>query len=219
MSLPPASPLRRSRVAAVGIVLALVVVGCSGGGAKREDALISKAGEESVFELRAGDCLDPPEVVDEQVGELPAVPCSSPHTHEVIAVWEAGNSAAFAGADELSNEVYPGESELGIWAERACLNTYPEYVAASYFDSDLFLTHLLPTLDGWGNGDRSIVCLVRTTGWKMASSVHCSGGLRGALEVPADTKPEGSASAEELEAAYPVPVGEPCPAPTSSFDS
>lgn len=196
------------RVGACFVASALFAVACSGGGgADRADDRIVGSGDESVFDLAAGDCLDPPEAVDEQVGDLPAVPCWEPHTHEVIGTFEIGTDEPFTGASELDGEVYPGAGQLGDWADRACIAAYPEYVGADYFDSDLFVTYLLPTIDSWSkqsSPDRTVVCLVRTTGWPMQRSVHCSGGLRGTFESPGE-------KATDLESAYPVLPGDECP--------
>lgn len=185
----------------------MALAACSGGGVERGDEGITDGGDLSVFELQPGDCLYPPEAIDENVDELPVVPCNEVHTHEVFAVWEAGDPEAFAAADELDIDVYPGEAALDAWAERACIAAFPTFVGGGYFDADLFSTYLLPTLDSWGDGDRDVVCVARTTGWVMATSVHCSGGQRGTLEVPGDAPPEPGALAD----AYRVPVGEPCP--------
>jgi len=199
------------RIFSVALVIVVLASACTGSDeVAREGDIIVESGDTSVFEMRPGDCLYPGEDLDEQVKNLPGMPCLDPHTHEVFAVWEAGDPVAFSTAAELDVGTYPGEAKLDDWAEIACLTAFPSYVDANYFDSDLFITHLLPTLDSWQDDDMEIVCMARTTGWLMASSIHCSGGLQQDLQVPLDTAPLEASTPEERAAAYLVPPGEAC---------
>jgi len=203
--------LRRFALLSVALI---VVASCGGGGASRDGDIVVSAGEESVFDLRPGDCLFPSEDLGDEVGELPAVPCIENHTHEVMKVWTVGDPAAFPSADEIESDVYPGEGELTTWADRACLSSFDDYVGVNYFDSDLFYTFLLPTLDGWADGDNEVSCFARTTGWTMAESVHCTSGLR--VDLESDPRgDEDETDSEEPEpqpdSAYAVPPDEPCP--------
>ncbi len=205
------------RIFCVALVLVVVASACTGSDeVAREGDIIVESGDTSVFEMRPGDCLYPGEELDEQVKNLPGMPCLDPHTHEVFAVWEAGDPDAFSAAADLDIGTYPGEGKLDDWAELACLTSFPTYVDANYFDSDLFITHLLPTLDGWQDDDMEIICLARTTGWLMASSIHCSSGLQQDLLVPLDTPPLESSTSEERAAAYLVPPDEACVATSTS---
>ena len=63
--------MKLTRVALLGVVLALFAVGCSDEG--------------NVFSLGVGDCFR--SVTETEVADVPIVECSEPHEHEVFAVW------------------------------------------------------------------------------------------------------------------------------------
>ncbi|EYR62628.1 septum formation protein [Actinotalea ferrariae CF5-4] len=126
-----------------------------------------------VLELEVGDCLLAPQEVQAEVGSVRLVPCTDPHEQEVYAV------EVYEDADGATPEEYPGEAVLTSFAEGRCLETFAGYVGTDYRDSSLFFTYLLPSPRGWqGAGreaDRSIVCVVTTTGEQLTSSVRQSG--------------------------------------------
>ena len=166
-------------------VLALIswsVAACSGGGAPERDesgALI-EGGTVSAFDLQIGDCFTPPDDLGDRVEELDVVPCTDGHTHEVFDI------VAYDGTDD----VYPGETALTSFAQTGCIASFTDYVGEDYFESDLFVTFLLPTLDGWNDdGDDEIVCLAFSTGEPLTASVHDRGEVSGG-EV-SDTDGEG----------------------------
>ncbi|HZB42659.1 MAG TPA: septum formation family protein [Ilumatobacter sp.] len=98
-----------------------------------------------------GTCLNFTEEVGAEVTELPVVECAVPHSHEIIAV-------------ALSAEpVYPGFEALEAEAQRDCFRAFEPYVNTNPFDSELFVSWLLPTLTSWEKNDRQIVCVVGNT--------------------------------------------------------
>lgn len=125
----------------------MVALGCSGDdddGPRTESPL--GLGEEGV-----GTCLQFDEDAGELVQTLPVVDCETPHSHEIYAV--VTHPA----------EVYPGFSELEEFAQRVCLAAFEPYVGTNPFDSALFHTWMVPTLDGWNDDrrpDREILCIL-----------------------------------------------------------
>lgn len=84
--------------------------------------------------------------------ELPFIDCTEPHTHQIYSVKEY---------DE--NDVYPGFGELEDEARLACLGAFEAFVGRSAFDSTLFYSWLVPTLEGWNDKkikDRAILCVL-----------------------------------------------------------
>ncbi len=68
--------MKFTRLALIGLVLAMFATGCSDEG--------------NVFSLGVGDCFG--EVTDTQISDVPIVECSEPHEHEVFAVWDVGDT-------------------------------------------------------------------------------------------------------------------------------
>ncbi len=96
-----------------------------------------------------GTCLKFDDEVGAEVTELPVVDCDVPHTHEIYAV------------EDHPADVYPGFSELEEHAQRVCLAAFEPYVGNNPFDSGLFHTWMVPTLDGWNDDeDREILCVL-----------------------------------------------------------
>nr|WP_297425252.1 septum formation family protein [uncultured Actinotalea sp.] len=161
---------RASRGGRRAVVGALAVLGVTAGcGLFGPD----ERGEETpVLDVGVGDCLLAPEL-DSEIGALRVVDCSEPHEQEVYAV------EPFVGADGATPEDYPGEAALTAFAEGRCLELFAEYVGVDYRDSSLFFTYLLPSPRGWqGAGqeaDRSVMCVVTTTGDQLTASVRDAG--------------------------------------------
>jgi hypothetical protein len=154
----------RATVCLVAIVLA--VAACSGGGGVKrgKDGRVAAAGDLSVFDLLAGDCVTPPADVKAELEKVRVVPCKDPHTQE-----------AFAVEKYDKGDAYPGDQALTAFADGICLERYQAYVGVAYQDSKLFYTYLLPSARSWNEGkDRKIVCLVTTTGEQLTVSVKDS---------------------------------------------
>lgn len=112
----------------------------------------SSDGGEPVVNLTAsevGTCLDFGDSIEAEVTELPVVPCGEPHTHEIYAI-EFSDAAT-----------YPGLEALEADAQAKCLGVFEDYVGVSAFDSELFFSWLVPTLNSWDReDDRQIVCVI-----------------------------------------------------------
>lgn len=83
---------------------------------------------------------------------MPYIACTESHTHEIYAVKEYDENAVYPGFDQLEDE-----------ARLACLSAFDAYVGRSAFDSSLFYSWLVPTLDGWNNKDikdRTTLCVL-----------------------------------------------------------
>jgi hypothetical protein len=146
------------RTAAIVVaLLALTLGACSGSGAPRG---VSK----SVFHLKTGDCLVPPSNIQAELSSVKVVACKKPHTQEV-----------YANVDDSSaGDTYPGDTALRSFADGECLQRFEGYVGVDYRQSSLFYTYLLPSVRSWEAKDRTVVCVITTTGQQLTSSVKAS---------------------------------------------
>ncbi len=96
--------------------------------------------------------------------ELPEVECGVAHTHEIIAIVNS------------ESDTYPGFEALEAEAQAACLAEFEPYIGINPFDSELFVSWLVPTLTTWDrDDDRQIVCVVgNTNGADLVGSVENS---------------------------------------------
>lgn len=125
----------------LGVVAALSVVGCRGGGDDEPLLAVADSGP--------GTCLDVPRDQGPQIESLPVVPCGDAHTHEIYAV------------PIVEEDVYPGFEALESFSQAACLKEFEPYVGISAFDSDLFYSWIVPTLTSWDReDDREVLCVV-----------------------------------------------------------
>ena len=100
-----------------------------------------------VAELEVGDCLPLVEWEDE-VYELPIVPCDQPHTDEVYFVFDAPDSD------------FPGDAELQTLATEKCDAAFGEFIGVPYADSELDNYWFVPTEASWKRmNDRTIQCI------------------------------------------------------------
>ena len=96
-----------------------------------------------------GTCLDFGDSIEAEVTELPVVLCGEPHSHEIYAV------------EITTASSYPGFEALEAEAQTRCLGAFEDYVRISAFDSELFFSWLVPTLNSWDrDDDRQIVCVI-----------------------------------------------------------
>lgn len=144
------------RVPAVAVACLLGFSACSG-----DD-------REAVVDLpdsAIGTCLDFGDSVEAEVDDLPTVPCSEPHTHEIYSI-PVSDAAT-----------YPGFEALEAEAQAKCLRAFEGYVGVSAFDSKLFFSWLVPTLNSWDReDDRQIICVVgEGNGAPLVGSVRGTG--------------------------------------------
>lgn len=124
-----------------------LATGCSGG----DDDGLREASPLGLGEEGEGTCLQFDDDADAIVRSLPVVDCEVPHSHEIYAV------------ERHPADVYPGFSELEEFAQRVCLAAFEPYVGTNPFDSQLFHTWMVPTLEGWNDAqqsDREILCIL-----------------------------------------------------------
>jgi len=104
---------------------------------------------EGVLEVDTGQCLLVDEALGAEVSKLPVIECDKPHSHEIFATVEN------------TTEVYPGLTALETFAERECYGDFEGFVGISPFDSSLFITWMVPSLDGWNDeDDRTVLCIL-----------------------------------------------------------
>jgi hypothetical protein len=144
-------------------VIPLILGGCSflGIGASSKRGL--PAHDASVFHLAVGDCIVPPTTVQAQVSTVKVVSCHAVHTQEV-----------FADIKDSAGSDYPGATALQSFANAGCLQRFEPYVGVAYEDSSLFYTYLLPSVRSWTQQDRTVVCIITTTGQPLSASVRGS---------------------------------------------
>jgi hypothetical protein len=118
----------------------------------------------SVFALSVGQCIVPPTQITAELSTLEVVACHVPHTQQVF----------FLVHDNSAGDNYPGASTLKTYADGHCLQHFQPFVGIDYQDSTLFYTYLLPSVRSWAAGDRTVTCLITTTGRKLTSSVQGS---------------------------------------------
>jgi hypothetical protein len=96
-----------------------------------------------------GSCLDFGDTIGEEVTSLPVVDCTDEHTHQVFAV------------EIVNGDTYPGFEALEAEAQALCLTPFEEFIGVSAFDSELFYSWLVPTLNSWErDDDREVICVV-----------------------------------------------------------
>lgn len=129
-----------------------------------ETGEIVEGGNTDVFTLKEGDCIDDEASAEastasedpEEVYNVPTVPCSDPHT------WEVMKNLTMA------DEEFPGDTETAAYADEQCLAEFEGFIGVAYDDSIHDFTYYTPTAAGWASGDRTINCLIggveQTTG-------------------------------------------------------
>ena len=143
---------------------ALLTVGCSS--AERNDAgEIAVAGSVDAFAIRVGDCYDDESFFADEVSEVSGVPCSEPHDNEVFALFD------------LPGPEYPGDDVVLDLADAGCLDRFAQYVGATYDDSVLMITTLVPSRESWSQvDDREVVCVAYHMELeKLTGSVRATG--------------------------------------------
>ena len=124
---------------------------CSGG--DDNQPLLTMAERTEATCLSFGD--DPPLEIE----SLPEVPCDGEHSHEMYEVLDFVK-VSNAKSDTTLTDVYPGFEVLESFARRECLGAFQEFVGISSFDSEMFYSWILPTLNSWEDDkDREVLCV------------------------------------------------------------
>lgn len=98
--------------------------------------------ESMVTTYAVGQCMDFPE----DAVEPTEVPCSEPHTGEIV------------GVHDMTDPSFPGDDAAYAAAEEFCLQAFADYVGIDFMDSELDMMYLYPTETSWDVGDRQIAC-------------------------------------------------------------
>lgn len=102
----------------------------------------------AVEALGPGDCFDDPGV--ETVYEVDGISCSGAHDYEVFATVRVGSA----------DDAYPGDEALFLTAWDNCFPHFEPYVGTAYADSVYYFDSMIPTPDGWSEGDREATCVL-----------------------------------------------------------
>ena len=141
---------RRRGLLVVGAAVVTMGAALGACGGKKD---VAKPQSEPVLDLGTGaegTCLQVDDKLGAEVTKLPVIACDQPHTHEIYAV-----------VIYTEKDVYPGTAELETFAQRECLGAFEPYVGISAFDSTLFFTWMVPSLDGWNTKkDRDVLCVL-----------------------------------------------------------
>lgn len=99
-------------------------------------------------DLEDGDCFNTPGVdEDDLVGRVTRVPCTTPHTYQVV------------GTIVLPAGRFPGDRAVEKRSDD-CYELFDEFLGIAYEDSLYELSYYYPTAQSWrGYDDRTITCL------------------------------------------------------------
>ncbi len=154
----------------LGAVLSVLVfaAGCSwvGGLFGNPGTSSPSTSSVSVFDVKIGQCFNPPKDVQAELANLTAIDCQQPHSQEAYALLPYRPAAGVVGSG------YPGSDTLSGFADGACAQAFQGYDGISYLDSSLYFTYLLPSARSWEQSDdHAVLCLIVTTGQPLTSSV------------------------------------------------
>ncbi|MDX2024796.1 septum formation family protein [Microcella sp.] len=138
------------------------LVTAGGDEAGGSDAPPAPAGEVNYWELEVGMCLNDANL-PERFTTIPLVDCAQSHDSEVYAILP------------LADGPYPGDEEVFRLAEDGCYEAYEPYVGMSYDTSYYYFAYYWPDKNGWGAGDRNVVCIVYDENGQIEGSVRGSG--------------------------------------------
>jgi hypothetical protein len=151
---------------------------------------------EWVTGLRAGHCADPAGPATDSsaatITRVRRIPCDQPHSLETYARVPYPVSRTADDDASTSTAEYPGNVVLQVFAREACARRFRSYLGTDLRRPWFFLTYLYPSAASWAaadaepsrlgplthlvgqapRADRSVVCVVRTTGPALTASVH-----------------------------------------------
>ena len=121
----------------VVVVLGFIIYGAATKVDRDNTGTIVGEGNIDAFQIRVGDCFDDSSSLDDEVTDLPGVPCSEPHDNETFAVFD------------LSITSYPEGDAMGELAHVACLEHFESFVGRDYDSSSLEIMTLFPSTESW----------------------------------------------------------------------
>lgn len=115
-------------------------------------------------DLSVGDCFDAPDAVDTEITDVVTQPCTEPHTGEVVAVFEVPGDGDAA---------YPTDAAWLESVRGTCVPAFNTYTGRDFdTDPEWDIGYLVPTAEGWGDGDREMSCYAtRVDGAATSESV------------------------------------------------
>ncbi len=105
-------------------------------------------------QLRAGDCLQVPDITTAWPDSFPAVPCTQPHTTEVF----------FTGNSWPQSLAYPGDDAITNQAVTRCGRAFTAYVGIPSDQSAFTYAVGIPDGTSWSSGDRWLLCIAYQPG-------------------------------------------------------
>jgi hypothetical protein len=118
----------------------------------------------STLDLNVGDCFNSG-AGEGEVASVEKKNCSELHDYEIYAAFN------HPGA---SDDAFPGSDPMADFAEQGCVDRFEPWVGKSYEESDLYIYHLSPSSDTWGQGDREVLCAVYLQNEQMQGSMEGS---------------------------------------------
>jgi hypothetical protein len=118
----------------------------------------------SAGDLKVGDCFDPPTTLGVTVKDVQHHPCTDAHGAEVVFVGNHPSSAT-----------YPTDDEFDQYFLDTCVPAYLAYTGIDLLtttDETGTMDYFSPTSEGWGKGDRTVICYAtRTDGTSTTGTV------------------------------------------------
>lgn len=102
----------------------------------------------AVTDVKVGDCYDGGDSAE--VSTVTSKACTEAHDAEVFATLTHPDAQG----------TYPGSVTLQFYADDECVKAFEPYVGVPFGDSDLNISYLTPTEDGWGSGDYVVTCVL-----------------------------------------------------------
>jgi hypothetical protein len=145
----PAKPLWQRLIGFwwVGLIAAVVIGGLIFSAKRDDSGQITDGGTLQVNDLQVGDCFNTD--TSENIDDVDAVPCAEPQAYELFHVFTMTDSGSF-----------PTDTQFDTETDAACRPAFAEYVGMAYDDSEIFVSPLTPTEDGWDDGDHTVQCIL-----------------------------------------------------------
>lgn len=132
----------------VVIALGILIYGATTKVDRDSSGTIIGEGNVDAFQVRVGDCFNNTGSFNEEITDLPGVPCSDPHDNETYAVLD------------LTITTYPEAEGMAELAHETCLQHFDAFVGRDYESSSLDIMTLFPTIESWAQNDREVICAV-----------------------------------------------------------
>ena len=137
---------------------------------RSDNGEIVEAGDVGVLVLKVGDCVQlPPEFKSQLLGttsepftfsSFSAVPCTELHDAELFSI------------STFNLSEFPGEDALMDKFSDSCLDDYATYSGVDYDLGPHIVFPIVPTADGWEQGDRNLQCFaIMANGERLGATI------------------------------------------------